>query len=166
MCIRDSFVTSCAQYSSAPSYLENHYFSEEIQRFNVSDLNGNTVSLKQILEQHKGKKCVFDFWASCCKDCRKGMPILQALQTETKDNVVYVFFSVDKSQERWKKAITKMNIKGEHYFIKEGFGSNALSNYLGLDWIPRYLILDKTGKIVLAKSTNASDQKMRDLLLQ
>ena len=157
--------TSCAQFSPAPDHLQDQYFSEEIQQFEVLDQNGNSVSLKSILQNHEGKKVVLDFWASWCKDCRKGMPILQALQTET-ENVNYVFFSMDKSTERWLNAIVKMNIQGDHYFIKEGWGSNKLTDYLGLDWIPRYLVLDEKGKILLAKAIEADNKELREIVLK
>jgi len=157
-------LSSCSESKSAPSYLNNKPFPEDIQQYKIQNVNGEMVTLKEILEKHKGKKIVLDFWASWCGDCLTGLPSLQDLQEETK-NVDYVFLSVDRSSERWKRAITKFNIQGDHYFFTEGY-TNTLTEYVSLDWIPRYMVIDEQGIIIDAKSTRASDKEFRKLLLE
>lgn len=155
-------LTSCAQHKSAPNYLENQKFPDSIQQFKVQNIKGELVSFKEVLELHKGKKVVLDFWASWCKDCIEGLPSLQVLQKETK-NVDYIFLSMDKTGERWKKAIEHYKIEGDHYYLAEGW-KNTLTNYIGLDWIPRYMILDENGKIIRAKAVKVDDEFKKMLL--
>lgn len=158
-----SVLTSCAQNRSAPEYLLNQTFPDSIQSFKMQNIKGESITFKEVLEKHKGKKIVLDFWASWCKDCLVGLPKLQELQKETTD-VDYVFLSLDKTDERWKNAINKLNIKGDHYFMAEGW-KNTLTNYIGLDWIPRYMILNETGKVIHAKAVKVDDE-FRTLLLK
>lgn len=148
--------TSCAQNKSAPDYLENKKFPDSIQQFKLQNTNGELVSFKEVLEKHKGKKVVLDFWASWCKDCLEGLPKLQELQAET-SHIDYVFLSLDKTEERWKNAIKKLKIEGDHYFMSEGW-KNTLTNYIGLDWIPRYMVLDENGIIIVPKEVKVNGE--------
>ena len=160
--IATAIMTGCAQSKSAPEYLLNQTFPDSIQQFKMQNIKGELVAFKDVLESHKGKKVVLDFWASWCKDCLEGLPNLQQLQKET-SNVDYVFLSLDKTEVRWKNAITKLNIEGDHYFMAEGW-KNTLTNYIGLDWIPRYMILDETGKVIHAKAVKVDDEFKKILL--
>lgn len=157
-------LSSCSESKSAPSYLDNKPFPENIQQYKMQNVDGELITLKEVLEKHKGKKVVLDFWASWCRDCLTGLPSLQDLQKET-PNVDYVFLSMDRTEDRWKRAINKLNIEGAHYFLPEGW-NNVFTDYIGLDWIPRYMVIDEQGKVILAKATRASDKKFKEILLK
>ncbi|WP_034057232.1 TlpA family protein disulfide reductase [Lacinutrix jangbogonensis] len=126
------------------------------------DTKGDEIAFSKILKAYKGKQIVIDIWASWCKDCVKGMPKIKKLQTNNKETV-FLFLSLDKSEEAWKKGIKKYTIEGEHYFIKSGWKSEFAS-FLDLDWIPRYLVIDKTGNIKLFRAVKADDQKLKSAL--
>jgi hypothetical protein len=48
-----------------------------------------------------------------------------------------------------------MKIEGDHYLIPEGF-SSAIAQYLSFNEIPRYIILDKDGKLVTRRAPEPS----------
>ena len=154
----------CSQYKSAPKYLLNQKFPDSVAQFKMQNSKGALVTFEEVLEAHKGKKVVLDFWASWCKDCLEGLPELKKLQKETK-NVDYVFLSLDRTTDRWKKAVESLAMEGDHYFITEGW-ENPLTNYINLDWIPRYMILDEEGRVINAKTIKATDRKFRKQLLE
>ncbi|WP_341215728.1 TlpA disulfide reductase family protein [uncultured Wocania sp.] len=133
-------------------------FSTEALNDTFITLNGENITFKEILETHKGKTIVIDIWASWCKDCIKGMPKVKTLQSEYKD-VVYMFLSLDKSQEAWKKGIEKYNVDGTHYFMQSGW-KGAFGKFVNLDWIPRYMVINKAGNIELFKAIKADDIKL------
>lgn len=125
-------------------------------------LEGNSITFKDILETHKGKTLLIDVWASWCGDCIKGMPKVKDLQKEYKA-VSYIFLSLDKTQKAWKKGIKKYDVEGTHYFMKSGW-DGAFGEFLDLDWIPRYMIVDGKGNIKLFEAVKADDIRIRENL--
>ncbi|HLV46821.1 MAG TPA: TlpA disulfide reductase family protein [Flavobacterium sp.] len=118
-------------------------------------LNGDFVSLKNILAQHQGKTILIDVWASWCPDCIKGFPALKELQQNQPD-VVYIFLSLDRAKDKWKTAIEKYDLRGEHYYLNETM-KGEFGQSINLDWIPRYILVDAEGNIALKKAIVAND---------
>jgi len=109
-------------------------------------LSDQQVAFKDILKKNKGKTVVVEMWASWCGDCVKAMPKLKALQANHPE-VNYVFISMDKTAEKWKQGIEKHEIKGDHYMANDQM-KGVFAKAIDLDWIPRYIIIDKKGNIV------------------
>ena len=125
-------------------------------------IDENVVPFSAILEQHKGQTIFIDGWASWCKDCRKSLPKVKELQQEFPE-MSFVFLSLDKSLGAWKKGIQTYNLQGDHYFMQSGW-KGAMGTFLDLDWIPRYLIIDPDGKIVVYKAIKTKDKNLRKYL--
>lgn len=123
---------------------------------------GEELNLETIIEAHKGKKILIDVWATWCRDCIEGLPIVAALQQEFSE-VAFVFLSEDRTPQAWKNGIEKYQIKGEHYFIKSGT-KGAFKDFLSSNWIPRYMIINEAGEISLFKAKTASDERIKTLL--
>ncbi|MBD0834740.1 TlpA family protein disulfide reductase [Aestuariibaculum suncheonense] len=137
-------------------------FSKEALNDTFESLDGEAVKFKDIIKQYKGKTVVIDIWASWCSDCIKGMPKVHDLQ-EQFGEVTYLFLSLDKTKEAWKKGIEKYDVNGEHYFMQSGW-KGPFGTFVQLDWIPRYMVVDKTGKIKLFKAIEADDQRIKEIL--
>ena len=137
-------------------------FSEDALNDTFINLQGESVAFKDILEVHKGKTIVIDIWASWCGDCIKGMPKVKALQKDYKD-VVYVFLSLDRNQDAWKRGIKKYNVNGAHYFMQSGW-KGAFGDFVNLNWIPRYMVINKQGNIELFKAVKADNNKLIEAL--
>jgi len=137
-------------------------FSEEALNDSFFDLNNKSIQFKEILNKNKGKKIVINVWASWCRDCVVGIPDLKEFQ-ENNPEVKTVFISSDRSLFSWKKAIQKYDIKGEHYFMKNGLNS-AFGDFLNSNWIPRYLVVNKNGTIGLFKAKKITDKRTVEAL--
>ena len=137
-------------------------FSEEALNDTFITLTGDSIQFRDILEEHKGKTLVLDIWASWCSDCIKGMSKVKVLQGNFKDPT-YIFLSLDKSQESWKKGIIKYNVLGKHYFMQSDW-KGPFGSFLELDWIPRYLVVDPEGNIKVFKAVEADDNKLIEAL--
>ena len=125
-------------------------FSKETLAETLVALDGSDIAFQSILEKHKGKTIVLECWASWCGDCVKAMPKIKELQAKNPD-VVYVFLSCDKTSDKWKEGIEKHELKGEHFLIKDG-QKGSFGKSIDLDWIPRYIIVNKTGGISLYRA--------------
>ncbi len=133
-------------------------FSEEALNDTFITLQGENIQFKDILNKHKGQTILIDVWASWCRDCIKGMPKIKNIQEENPD-VVYLFLSLDKNINSWKKGIDKYQVKGEHYYMQSGW-KGSFGEFLDLDWIPRYMVVDKQGDIKLYKAIKATDNNI------
>lgn len=134
-------------------------FSEAALNDKFISIDENVVPFSAILEQHKGQTIFIDVWASWCKDCRKSLPKVKELQQEFPE-MSFVFLSLDKSLDTWKKGIQTYNLQGDHYFMQSGW-KGAMGTFLDLDWIPRYLIIEPDGKIVVYKAIKTKDKNLR-----
>lgn len=133
-------------------------FDEAALNDTLINLEGEEPTLKSILEKHKGKTIVIDVWASWCGDCIQGMPKVKALQTKYPD-VSYLFFSLDRNETSWKRGIKKYDVVGEHYFLPKGKKS-PFGDFVSIGWIPRYMVINKAGEIVVFDVIEADDQKL------
>jgi len=137
-------------------------FSEKAMKDTFLTLENQPIVFKEILDTYKGKKVLIDVWASWCKDCIVTLPDLKELQKEFPD-VVYLFLSLDKSTHRWKKGIKRFNIVGEHYYMKSGWDGD-FGEFLNLNWIPRYMVVNENGFVDLFKSTKITDARIVNAL--
>ncbi|WP_338791829.1 TlpA disulfide reductase family protein [Bernardetia sp. MNP-M8] len=113
-----------------------------------TNADGSIKMFEDVLAEYKGKVIYVDFWASWCPPCRGEMPSSQKLhsQFEGKD-VVFLYVSFDRAEDKWKNGIDKMDIKGVHFYPAAD-ANQAVSSKYGISGIPRYMLVDKTGKVV------------------
>lgn len=149
-----------ATFSSARAQKTN--FSKEALSEKLLATNESQVAFKNILKKYKGKTLVIEVWASWCGDCVKAMPKVKELQVNN-PNVSYLFLSADKTADKWKIGIEKHELKGDHYMMNDGM-KGVFGKAIDLDWIPRYIIVDKTGKIVLYRAIETDFDKINETL--
>jgi thiol-disulfide isomerase/thioredoxin len=125
-------------------------FSSEALTQTLLATDGGQVAFGDILKKYQGKILVIEIWASWCGDCIKAMPKIKALQAENPD-IAYLFISMDKSPDKWKIGIEKHGLKGDHYMANDQM-KGVFGKAMDVNWIPRYIIVDKTGKIALYKA--------------
>jgi len=137
-------------------------FSDESLASTLKTFENNDIAFKNILEKHAGKTIVIEVWASWCSDCIKAMPKLKELQSNNPE-VDYIFISMDKAEDKWKAGIEKHELKGDHYWATDGMES-IFAKATDIDWIPRYIIIDKTGKIITYRAIETDFQKINTTL--
>jgi len=144
-------LVACAQPN------ETEFKKEALENVMLTTSN-DKITFQEILKKYEGQTVVVDVWASWCSDCIKGMPKVKALQ-EKYPEATYLFISMDKTFEAWLAGIEKYEVKGEHYMATDGM-KGIFGKSINLDWIPRYMVVDKTGKIALYKVIEADDEKL------
>ncbi len=144
------------------SKAQKSQFSEEALSEKLLAVDGDQVAFKDILKKHEGKTLVIEVWASWCGDCVKAMPKVKELQ-ENNPDVSYLFLSADKTADKWKIGIKKHELNGDHFMMNDGM-KGVFGKAIDLDWIPRYIIVDKTGKIVLYRAIETDFDKINETL--
>lgn len=149
----------------------------ELKEYQNDSKNLNLISIKSpkkvfsfqnFLNQHKGKVIYVDLWASWCAPCRKQLEPSNKLQKElAKHPIVFSFFSTDKSFAQWKTAQIEEQMENEpnSFLILNTKRSNRYNSW-EVRGIPRYLIFDKTGKLVVKDAPTPSDPNIKEVLLK
>lgn len=135
---------------SCTSNAQKTSFSKTALSETLMTTNGGQIAFKDILKNHKGKTTVIEVWASWCGDCVKAMPKVKELQANHPE-VAFTFISMDKTADKWLAGIEKHELKGDHYMANDQM-KGVFGQAIDLDWIPRYIIIDKKGKIVLYRA--------------
>ncbi len=143
-------------------------FSKEALNQKLEDENGKNISVQEILNQHKGKVLVIDFWAGWCRDCLQALPKAEELEKKN-PNIDFVFFSLERSKEKFDSSLERFNMKEkENYWFASGW-KNDFNNYIDLNWIPRYMVIDQKSNIAKYYAISPEDpeiQKTIDKLLK
>lgn len=137
-------------------------FSEAALKESLIGLDGNNANLKTILKRNEGKTVIIEVWASWCGDCVKAMPLLKQTQADNPD-VSYVFISMDRTADAWKAGIEKHKLEGAHFWSPDGM-KGVFGKSIDLDWIPRYIVVDKTGKVILYRATEKEYDQVKAIL--
>jgi thiol-disulfide isomerase/thioredoxin len=148
--------------SFACSNAQKKEFSSESLSKKMTTFENTEITFKEVLKKHKGKVTVIEVWASWCSDCVKAMPKVKEMQANN-PTVDYVFISMDKAFDKWQAGIVKHELKGEHYWVTDGM-KGEFGKSIDLDWIPRYIILDKTGKIVTYRAIETDFEQINETL--
>jgi thiol-disulfide isomerase/thioredoxin len=163
----DRFMIECSYkpYQLYVDSLVNRYsrlvFQDEVLESELIKENNERVTWKQVLQQNKGKVVYIDFWASWCGPCIEEMPHSKELQKKLKAKAVaFVNISIDTSPDKWAKAMQKLSFPSagvQNYLIDS---SGPLSQFLQLPPIPRYVLIDKNGKVFALDAKRPSNLKL------
>jgi thiol-disulfide isomerase/thioredoxin len=139
-------------------------FSENALSQKLTATDHAELSFGQIIQNAAGKVTLIEVWASWCGDCVKAMPWVKTLKQSYPD-VQFVYVSMDKSFEKWQAGIEKHQLQGTHYWAPDGM-QGAWGKTIQLDWIPRYILLDKNGAILKYYATEKDTQELEALIKQ
>ncbi|UII25627.1 TlpA family protein disulfide reductase [Fulvivirga maritima] len=127
--------------------------TQDDQVFHLADLNGKVVYI--------------DIWATWCAPCREEIPYSQDIKEHYKDNddIAFLYVSVDQSKKSWLDYLkSHPDFKGIHINDPGNFQSN-IAEAFKVSGIPRYIIIDKEGKIFAtdAKRPSSGDNLIEQL---
>ncbi len=127
--------------------------------FTLFSADGKTYRLADF----KGKVVYIDLWASWCAPCREAMPAYKKLYEKHKDNekIAFLGIAVSDGEKEWRQALKEENpnwiqLRDNDGTIARSYVANA---------IPKYIIIDKEGKIVSFNAPGPEDPNTEKLLL-
>ncbi len=127
--------------------------------FTAYDINGKEYHLKDFA----GKPLYIDLWATWCGPCRAEIPYLDKIKEQYKDKPVnFVSLDVYDQKPKWEQMVKAQKLSGWQ-LINTDRNMPFLKKYV-VDGIPRFILLDKNGKIIDADAPRPSDKRLISLL--
>lgn len=126
--------------------------------FTLVNQNGDSVSLTSF----KGKFVYIDFWATSCAPCMDEMPYSSQLMDTFKNrtDLVFLYINVQDNFGKWQKYISEEKLQGVQLFANS-VQTQLIKQLYNFNGIPRYILIDKEGKIVNANAERPSKIKSR-----
>ena len=121
---------------------------------------------KTKLEDLRGKYVYIDVWATWCGPCRAEIPHLKKVEEKYHGkNIEFVSISVDvdKDHEKWQKFVTDKELGGIQLFADKNWNSDFIKAF-GINSIPRFILIDPTGKVVKSDAPRPSSAALVELL--
>ena len=138
-------------------------------KYHVIPYDQTMTSISEALKPLRGKVVYVDVWATWCGPCKEMFSHVPAFKEKAKElDVAYLYLSIDRPQaeEAWRKAIPHYQLKGYHLLTGQELAAavyRELGNEQGSLAIPRFLIVDKEGNIVVP---NAASPDQPDKLIE
>ena len=139
-------------------YLAKMAYAPELKRGETApELSAPTPEGKTIsLADYKGKYVVIDFWASWCGDCRREIPALKELYTESRDwkvgkeqlPIEFLSVSFDFKREAWLALLDKEQFEWPQVSNLNNTREDPTYQAYKLHWIPAFYVVCPEGKIV------------------
>ena len=117
-----------------------------------------------VLDQHKGKIIVMDFWATWCPPCRATLPALNQIYQEYKDDSQVEILTVNSERMRTKRLKKFLKEQGWTFPVIRDRTQNIKFMY-NIQALPTLVIIDQKGKVVHSK-VGASSSHVPTLVAQ
>jgi len=121
----------------------SNIFNENVANVRLESLQGDTLTLAQVIESKDDSLVLIDFWASWCKPCIQEIPHALALKNEMKaEKIIFIFISTDEGQPEWLNAMKyhQSNPSPQYRLLKED--KVIIRDYFNISGIPYYLLID------------------------
>jgi thiol-disulfide isomerase/thioredoxin len=131
--------------------------------FELPDAAGKIHKLSDL----RGKIIAIDVWATWCVPCMQSLPKFLALREKYKNNTDIVFMSIsiddEKAKTKWIDFLKAKEMNGLDLYAPKEASNNFITDY-AITGIPRYILIDKNGKVIVSHAPGASTDEYEPLI--
>lgn len=119
------------------------------KRYDLPDNEAGRI-MRDIIEPHKGKMLVIDFWGTGCGPCRQNIESSREFRDKHRDHpdfkLIFVTGEDDSPRAAYDKYVDK-NLQGETCHYLSASDISRLRELFRMSAIPRYILIDRDGKV-------------------
>lgn len=119
----------------------------------------DTLGKECKIESLKGNYVFLEMWSMSCGPCLRQMPYFKKLSQQYKDHpICFISICVENNFPAWRKFLKQRNMTGIHWITP------ILSPFLkenGFIAVPRFVLLDKEGRILWNRAKQPSDPDLK-----
>ncbi|WP_197492272.1 TlpA family protein disulfide reductase [Arachidicoccus ginsenosidimutans] len=158
-------------YLFEDDYKANHEKKNINSLVNVvlDNFNSSTQDFQQVVKDKNYKLTVVDFWASWCEPCLKETPEYLKIKNELKNqSIKFVGISIDTKEDagKWIAAAKAHGLNDTLQYRLENYQRSPLTSLLQINTIPRYIVFDNEGNVVVESLDRPSSGKFKTILLK
>lgn len=132
----------------------------DLSTFNFKNERGEVVTLGDF----KNKYVFIDLWSTGCNPCVGEIPYIKEMEHRFAGKpIAWVSISLDLDEKEWKDFLVKNNMKGIQLLCEKGF-KHPFIEQIGLSGIPRFVLLDKEGRVVDYSAMRPSNPVLAEVL--
>lgn len=124
--------------------------SPNLELYNI---NNELVSLDDL----KDKPVYIDLWATWCMPCIAEIPALKELEKKFEE-IHFISICKSDTKEKWTRMVAEKELQGIQLFAPKD-DIEFFEDYM-VEGIPRFILLDKDGKIVDSNARRPSDPRL------
>lgn len=129
-----------------------------VPSFRFPDIDGKEVGPEDLT----GKYVFIDIWAAWCVPCGKELTALKELEKQFEGkNITFVSISCDPDKAAWEQMVRDNALGGIQLYMGEN--REFLSTFM-IRSIPRFILIDKEGEIILSDMMRPSDPQIIETL--
>ncbi|MFY7908437.1 MAG: TlpA family protein disulfide reductase [Emticicia sp.] len=160
--ILNKYISSCKTPEFINSLTKKQNLDNLITKGNeVLDINNKQFVFDKL---NQSPLTYIDFWASWCFPCLKEMSVSKKLKEEYREKGVnFLYISIDENPASWEKAMKQIGLLENESFILPKNTESEIAKKYKINSIPRYMIIDKDGKVINQDAPRPSDPKIRQI---
>lgn len=106
--------------------------------------------MRDIIEPHKGKLLIIDFWGTGCGPCRKNIEASREFRDKHRNHpdfkLIFITGEDDSPRASYDKYVEK-HLQGETCHYLSATDISRLRELFGMSAIPHYILIDRSGKV-------------------
>lgn len=127
--------------------IKKEELTDKLKALTLLDLRFNKTLFAEVIKQNPSEYYLIDFWATWCAPCINGIKTMKELTLPS--NIMVINLSVDKIKvkDKWQTKSKELGLEFS-YLVDNQKENKEFIKMIGLNRIPRYIIIDKDFNLI------------------